>query len=381
MLACSLVALLSTLARRTASLQSPLSSTTFISPPAGIASFHLQYYNHRRSYLIGAPEPEPLFSSSHPLLDHILQARMAYKRRQQPSRKMTSSAYTQSGAITSKSNKNYTRPGVQAAAQLISLQPISNHVNKWEHASNKYNEMLKTKDGAKLVKLDKQINDLAKSWASSTNNKSHSLTKEQLLEIIIEWKFTIGKRRNALLGKLRANTAASVNQSTKLAFETAHSIPYNDTSNQYTAQITAAAMNHICELQGVGPATASAILCLCRPDIFAFMHDEVIECLYDGKRGYTLKIYMEVNEQCRELAAELNSVASKNGGKKSVAWTPCLVGKTLWTMAAMSATGDEDGLTAIFAADEEEQDIVHCVSTEQNDRLAAWKSSKRAKTG
>ena len=380
MLACSLVALLSTLARRTASLQSPLSSTTFISPPAGIASFHLQYYNHRRSYLIGAPEPEPLFSSSHPLLDHILQARMAYKRRQQPSRKMTSSAYTQSGAITSKSNKNYTRPGVQAAAQLISLQPISNHVNKWEHASNKYNEMLKTKDGAKLVKLDKQINDLAKSWASSTNNKSRSLTKEQLLEIIIEWKFTIGKRRNALLGKLRANTAASVITATKLAFETAHSIPYNDTSNQHTTQITAA-MNHICELQGVGPATASSILCLYRPDIFAFMHDEVIECLYDGKRGYTLKIYMEVNEQCRELAAELNSVASKNGGKKSVAWTPCLVGKTLWTMAAMSATGDEDGLTAIFDADEEEQDIVHCVSMEENDKLAARKSSKRAKTG
>ena len=305
---------------------------------------------------------------------------MAYKRRQQPSRKMASSASTQSGAITSKSSKNYTRPGVQAAAQLISLQPISNHVNKWEHASTKYNEMLKAKDGAKLVKLDKQINVLAKSWASSTNNKSHSLTKEQLLEIIIEWKFTIGKRRNALLGKLRANTAASVGHATKLAFETAHSIPYNDTSNQFTEQITAA-MNHICELQGVGPATASSILCLYRPDIFAFMHDEVIECLYDGKRGYTLKIYMEVNERCRQLAAELNSVASKNGGKQSVAWTPCLVGKTLWTMAAMSATGDEDGLTAIFDADEEEQDIVHCVSTEESDKLVARKSSKRAKTG
>ena len=62
-------------------------------------------------------------------------------------------------------------------------------------------------------------------------------------------------------------------------------------------------------------------------------------------------------------------------------WTPCLVGKALWTMAAMSATGDEDGLTAIFDADEEEQDIVHCVSTEENDKLAARKSSKRAKTG
>ena len=44
--------------------------------------------------------------------------------------------------------KHYTRPGVEAAAQLVALQPISNHVDKWERASNQYNKMLKAKRGA-----------------------------------------------------------------------------------------------------------------------------------------------------------------------------------------------------------------------------------------
>ncbi|KAL7523168.1 hypothetical protein ACHAXR_000051 [Thalassiosira sp. AJA248-18] len=121
-------------------------------------------------------------------------------------------------------------------------------------------------------------------------------------------------------------------------------------------------MNHLCELRGVGPATASAILCLYRPDIFAFMDDEVIECLYDGKRGYTLKIYLEVNERCREIATELNK-ARKNDGTSE--WTPCKVGKALWALATMSAVNDEDGLSEIF--DNEDADSMGCGSNEENE--------------
>eukprot|EP00560_Eucampia_antarctica_P004356 CAMPEP_0197841474 /NCGR_PEP_ID=MMETSP1437-20131217/46202_1 /TAXON_ID=49252 ORGANISM="Eucampia antarctica, Strain CCMP1452" /NCGR_SAMPLE_ID=MMETSP1437 /ASSEMBLY_ACC=CAM_ASM_001096 /LENGTH=288 /DNA_ID=CAMNT_0043451239 /DNA_START=13 /DNA_END=877 /DNA_ORIENTATION=- len=64
-------------------------------------------------------------------------------------------------------------------------------------------------------------------------------------------------------------------------------------------------INSLCELKGVGPATASAILCMVRPDLISFMDDEVIECLYDGKRGYTYKIYEKVNQRCTELANAL----------------------------------------------------------------------------
>jgi len=285
-------------------------------------------------------------------------------------------------AATSKSSKSigapklkhYTRPGVEAAAQLVSLQPISNHVDKWERASNQYDKMLKAKGGAKLVKLDKQINVIANTWTESTTNDAY-LIKEQLLDNIIQWKFTIGKPRNALKPLLQSNTDKSVIDATKLAFKVADEIPINDTSDDYTQQITDA-MNHICELSGVGPATASAVLCLYRPDIFAFMHDEVIECLYDQKRGYTLKIYLAVNDRCKEIANELNLAS---GNKNSTEWTPCRVGKTIWTMAAMSATGDEDCLSSIFNVND--KTLPACVSVEEEDcKPSSSKKTKKRKT-
>ena len=266
--------------------------------------------------------------------------------------------------------KHYTRPGVEAAAQLVSLQPISNHVDKWDRASAQYDKMLKAKGGAKLVKLDKQINVIANTWTESTTDNDAHLTREQLLDDIIQWKFTVGKPRNALKALLQSNTDESVVEATKLAFATCDTIPVNN-SDDCTQQITTA-MNHICELSGVGPATASAILCLYRPGIFAFMHDEVIEALYEAKRGYTLKIYLAVNDRCREIAYELNMA---NGSKKSAEWTPCRVGKTLWTMAAMSATGDEDGLSSIFNVND--KTIPACVSNEEEDCKPSSSKKKR----
>ena len=87
-------------------------------------------------------------------------------------------------------------------------------------------------------------------------------------------------------------------------------------------------MNHVCELQGVGPATASVILCLYRPDIFVFMADKVVECLYEGKRGYTNKIYMPINDHCRDIASQLNIARQKMGNFTDpvIVWTPCIVG-------------------------------------------------------
>ena len=74
--------------------------------------------------------------------------------------KRQSSMAATSKSISAPKLKHYTRPGVEAAAQLVALQPISNHIDKWERASNQYNQMLKAKGGSKLVKLDKQISYL-----------------------------------------------------------------------------------------------------------------------------------------------------------------------------------------------------------------------------
>jgi hypothetical protein len=237
--------------------------------------------------------------------------------------------------------------------------------------------MIRAKGGAKLVELDARREDLPlaqccdRSWPLIADNdkapaaEAMSLTKEHLLDVIVEWKFLKGKPRNALRPLLKSNTDASVATASRRAFLAADGIPKitvsdDDNRNDYAKEITAA-MNHLCEIRGVGPATASAVLCLYRPDVFAFMDDEVIECLYDGKRGYTLKIYLEVNDRCREIASQLNMArkerkddserSSSSSSSSGGGWTPCKVGKALWTVAMMSANDDERGLSTIFNYD------------------------------
>ena len=123
--------------------------------------------------------------------------------------------------------------------------------------------------------------------------EKHSLTKDQLLDVIVEWKFLISKPRNALRPLLRSNSDAAVISASQRAFATLDGIP----------KTNGIAANHKGDESGVGPATASVILCLYRPDIFVFMADEVVECLYEGKRGYTNKIYMQINDRCRDIAS------------------------------------------------------------------------------
>lgn len=54
-------------------------------------------------------------------------------------------------------------------------------------------------------------------------------------------------------------------------------------SNSDKNKVTQEALEHLTVLKGVGPATASAFLCLARPDVFCYMYDEVIDC-FENKR-------------------------------------------------------------------------------------------------
>ncbi len=273
---------------------------------------------------------------------------------------MTSSS-TAAALVPSSTCNRRTRPGVQDAERLVALAPLSNFIDSWEVASSHYDAMLVAKGGARLVELDQRRKDLAADWRMiSTSAVTMSMTKDQLLNIIIEWKFLKGKPRHALKPLLRSNSEASVIAASKLAFAAANAIPKRTVEVTTDAHL---AINHLCELKGVGPATASAVLCLIRPDAFAFMDDEVIECLLPNKkRGYTLGIYTEVNDRCREIADELNLAMTRrrkrrktkvdekesDGSHSEEEWTSCRVGKAIWACAIMSATKDEDGLSAIF---------------------------------
>ena len=209
---------------------------------------------------------------------------------------------------------NYTRQGVEVAARLVecTVEQV------WSKIEAKYQEMLEAKGGTELVELDKYCEDL-----SHIMKERKNITKAELLNIV-QWKFLKGKKRPALMNHLRANSDDSVQEHTEAG------IGFADNGDAKTAITT------ISSLRGVGPATASAILSLYRPDMFAFMDDEVIECLYDGKRGYTAAIYHIVNDKCTELAQKLMGN-----------WDPRKIGRALWTAARISATGGHDFIAEI----------------------------------
>ena len=111
------------------------------------------------------------------------------------------------------------RPGVEASARLLSLSPLSAHLQSWDRAASYYKEMLAAKKcGTRLIELEKHREDLKLV-------EQMSLTKEQLVDVIVEWKFLMGKPRNALRPLLQSNSDAAVISASRQAFATLDGIP------------------------------------------------------------------------------------------------------------------------------------------------------------
>jgi len=90
------------------------------------------------------------------------------------------------------------------------------------------------------------------------------------------------------------------------------------------------AVNELGKLKGIGPATASAILSLVRPDVFCYLYDEVIDS-FEPQRDYKMSNYLRVNSRCIQIAQTL-------GGN----WTTSRVAKTIWMAARFLANNGVD---------------------------------------
>jgi len=240
--------------------------------------------------------------------------------------------------------RTFSRPGVQGAVDLSSIKSR----NEWTKIESQYKAMIHSKGGKQLTDLDNFRNTLAEKLCSNDNKKPY-ITKEELLQIV-QWKFLKGKPRHALMRYLNSNSEKKVQDCSRNAFQKA--------SKGQTKE----ALDDLCVLSGVGPATASAFLGLFRPNLFCFMADEVIECLYDGKRGYTHKIYTEVNTKCTNIAERLGEE-----------WTSYRVGRALWTAARLYATRGST-MPSI-----KKTEIISTVVLEKEE--APKRSSKRLKRG
>lgn len=197
-------------------------------------------------------------------------------------------------------------------------------VSVWDAIDRHYDRMIKMKGGDKLSQLDEARSALGKKLRSE---KNPFLCLDDLFQIV-EWKFGKGKPRHALWKHLKSIQEKDLKTLSMESFERAQK---GDVRG---------AVEELSKLSGVGPATASAILSIYKPEYFTFMDDEVIEALYDdGKRGYTIKIYLEVNTKCQKIAHDLNEEDRRNS---TASWTCHRVGRALWTASQICATGGED---------------------------------------
>jgi hypothetical protein len=175
-------------------------------------------------------------------------------------------------------------------------------------------------------------------------------TKDDL-DKIIKWKHTVGKTRVFNVKYINANSDSTVRHHSRLAISLAMKIQLDeclDENGTLTAKGKKSIQDAIVELsknlKGVGPATASAMLTLVRPDIFCYMYDEAIDC-FGTKRDYTIAYYMRVNGRCLDIAKQLGE-----------GWTTNRVAKTIWTAARSLAVNGKDLTEGDDSGDDEEED-------------------------
>lgn len=283
---------------------------------------------------------------------------------------------------------NYTRPGVDAAVRLSQMIYNNNDLNTWNTIEKRYKDMMELKGGIKLLELDLYCEQLMNEY----NTRPMIIFNKHDLMQLIQWKFTKGKPRYPLIKQIESNSDETIQQCIKNAFMEASKTSTVKNANKQ-------AIEHICQLKGIGPATASAILSLYQPHIYSFMDDEIIEALYEKKRGYTIPIYLAVNERCIQISDQLNSLSSSSSTNKykkdssttattdssnvNILWTPRRVGQTLWTAAKLASTENEVDITLLdskskssncdkSSSDKEEDD-----DDDKEDQAILSKSTKR----
>lgn len=190
---------------------------------------------------------------------------------------------------------------------------------QWSYLLTHYKEMMKMhaqktrgfkKNGPEeLVKLDNWFQETLPKIIHS--RKEVHVTRDELIQIT-KWKLIRGKARSRLLDLVRLNTDLAVKQATMKAFK---KLPKDIGS----------AINALTNLKGVGPQTASAVLCAGYPELCPFMADEAMLSTPGVEASdYTLNEFVNFATQIKSVTEKLNN--SNAEGK----WNPHTVELALW---------------------------------------------------
>lgn len=196
----------------------------------------------------------------------------------------------------------------------------SGNVTQFEYVLGFYDKALNLKAEQKkkpedLKKLDHWYQKELPKKIKARGKDTH-LKHEELVQCM-KWKLVRGKWRPRLKELVQMNTPRLVEIETKKAFR-----------QLFKKEDLPSAIQAMCNLKGVGPAMASAVLAAASPETVPFMAEECLMALPDSDDGidYTTKEYLKFVEHIRKAAERLNSEC-KNGKN----WTPHKVELALWT--------------------------------------------------
>lgn len=174
---------------------------------------------------------------------------------------------------------------------------------KWRDALDRYDRVIEQQGVANLAERDAWYrNELPKAIAA--RGKPH-VTLAELVKLT-EWKMSRGQWRARNLVLVSGNDARTVIATTTTALSM---IPHPTKP-----------ISEIAKLDGVGPATASAVAAATAPHVYPFFDELVAEQVPRlGKVAWTLGYYARYATALRERAARLGD-----------GWTPTAVERALW---------------------------------------------------
>ena len=173
----------------------------------------------------------------------------------------------------------------------------------WRRALDAYADVVEAQGVVKLPGLDAWYREELP--ASIAARRPPHLTLDELARLT-EWKMARGEWRARNLVLVRGNDPATVVATTGEAIA--------------LAPEPRKPIVRIAELEGVGPATASAVMAAARPDAYPFF-DELVAAQVPGlgKLGWTIGFYVRYAAALRGRAAALGDP-----------WTPASVERALW---------------------------------------------------
>ena len=186
----------------------------------------------------------------------------------------------------------------------------SDKLADWRDALERYEEVIERQGVARLPELDRWYrHDLPGSIA---RRKTPHVTHAELVRLT-EWKMARGVWRARNLVLVRGNPDETVIETSSAALA---KIPHP------TAPLAALA-----KLDGVGPATASAVVAATAPEVYPFF-DEIVAAQVPrlGKVAFTLGYYARYADALRDRAKELGR-----------GWPPAAVEQALWSNAGGKA--------------------------------------------